>query len=478
MNNLIIVLLSACAGLFTQISLAPAHLYIISFIALIPFFIALEAAKTLKSKLLVGTLTGFFANLTGFYWMILVFKNFFFYPLEQSIALFFLYAFVGHLQFFFFSLFYYFLRKGKENSKFSLSNVLLITLGYTFIDYYTPKLFGDTLGDAFDNQVYLRQLVKVIGLPFLTFICAFANASFFADLKARKLKHSYLYIVFILVCFFIGKNENDKQVQIINQSSEYIQVAAIQPNTSGPDKILAETHPSVRTQNLNELLNDSEDAIKNNPNLDLIIWPETSYPAYYTNVSEYENLMKKKLHEFVLKTHVAILFGLTDRDVDNKLYNSAILIQDDGGKIKSEVYHKVILAFMGEYNPFSKNTPSVLQHGEHPSLLHLKTKAGKEVKIAPIICYEAMSPLYVSEAKRLNPDLIIHISNEAWFGYYGLPYSFFYLASFRSIESEIPMIKDSNSGFSGLILPDGSVKFLGNLNDKEILIMTVPIIRK
>jgi apolipoprotein N-acyltransferase len=475
-----ILTLTAISGLLTQISLSPGHIYFLSFVALVPFFIALNNAEKLKTKFLIGVLTGFFANLFGFYWMILVFKNFFFYSLYQSIGLFFIYCLIGHSQFFLFSIFFHFLKKIKtlKWNKLVFSHLILISLGFTIIDFITPKLFGDTLGNAFDNQAQLRQLSSGLGITFLTLVCSFVNSAIFIDLTNKKLKQSYVALAGVLICLCYGYWKNNKEISIINESKHSIRVAVIQPNTPGPDKINAEQNvPGFKENNANELLKQSKDAIMQYPDLDLIVWPETAYPSFFTNPrSEEDERLKTKLKSFIIENHVPVLFGLTDRDFDEKLYNSAILIQEENGAITSQIYHKVILAFMGEYNPFSKNLNSTLQTGDKPVLLKLKTRSGKEIKIAPIVCYEAMSPTYVRQAKALDPDIIIHISNESWFGYFGLPYSFLALASFRAIESEIPMIKAANSGFSGLVLPNGDIKYRGNLNDKETILMTVPII--
>lgn len=482
MNSLLTLLLTALSGVLTQISLAPAHLYFLSFFALIPFFVSLDKQKTLKGKLLVGLLTGFFANVSGFYWMVLIFKNFFGYTINESYILFLLYALVGHSQFILFAIYFHFLTKWEKADwtvGLQLKHSMLIALGYTLIDYFTPKLFGDTLGNAFDNQPSLRQLSKFLGIVFLTFICSFTSSSIFVDLKNKKIKQTITALIFVVTCGAFGYWENQRQIEIISSVTETIKIAVIQPNTLGPDKLNAESgQDEIREKMTSDILTMSQNAVDNNKDLDAIIWPETSYPAFYTNPTSKKDVeLNLSLKSFVLKNHIPIIFGLTDRDFDGRRYNSVILLEDENGEIKSQVYHKVILAFMGEYNPFSKGRSSSLSTGIKPTLLRLKTRKGKEIKISPIVCYEAMSPLYVQQAKKLNPDLLVHISNESWFGYLGLPYSFFYLAAFRAIESEIPMVKAANSGFSGLILPDGSILNQGNLNDKETIIMNVPIIR-
>jgi apolipoprotein N-acyltransferase len=472
--------LTALSGLLTQISLAPGHIYPLSFLALIPFFIAINESKNLKSKILIGLLTGFFSNLFGFYWMVLVFKNFFFYSLNESFVLFFLFSLVGQSQFLFFSILYSYIQKNTSafRNKHNWIQPIIIAISYSTLDYLTPKLFGDTLGNAFDNQQSLRQLSKIFGIPFLTFLCAFANSCIFVDLLNKKIKQTYLAIALILACGILGEYENSRISNILNSAKTHIKVVVIQPNIAGEDKIKVENGgEEQKNKTIDELLDMSKAAITKDKDINLIVWPETAYPSFYTNpLNKNDVQINNKLKVFVLENHIAILSGLTDRDNDFKLYNSALLVQEQDGKINSQIYHKVILAFMGEYNPFSKNTNSTLQNGDHPTLLTLRTK-GKEIKISPIICYEGMSSLYMSKAKKLNPDLIIHISNEAWFGYFGLPYSFFSLVTFRSIESEIPMIKAANSGFSGLILPTGEIRFKGRLNDKETILMDVPIIQ-
>jgi apolipoprotein N-acyltransferase len=474
-----ILLLTAISGLLTQLSLAPGHIFFLAFFALTPFFYLLSKSDSLKERFFIGLLTGFFANVFGFYWMILVFKNFFLYSMHESIFLFFLYCFIGHSQFMLFSIAFHLMTK-KLKQIWSLSFVLLVASSYSVIDYLTPKLFGDTLGNAFDSQPYLREFAANLGIAFLTFICAFSNAAITSDFIKRQKKNTYFFASFLIICLILGAYLNKQKVELIASANKFLNVATIQPNITGVEKLKVEKEEiNSKERTFSKLKKLSEVAIQNNPKLDLIIWPETAYPAFYTNpFNSTDESINSALKQFVLIHHVPILLGLTDRDESGNTFNSALLIQEDQGLIKTEIYHKVVLAFMGEYNPFAKKTNSTLSHGDVPTLLNLKTKNFGTIKISPIICYESMSPLYVSKANKLNPDIIVHITNEAWFGYFGLPYSFLYLSAFRAIETSKPMIKAANAGFSALILPDGTVTNRSKLNDEEVIQLRVPLVTK
>ena len=71
-----------------------------------------------------------------------------------------------------------------------------------------------------------------------------------------------------------------------------------------------------------------------------------------------------------------------------------------------------------------------------------------------LICYEVIFPDEILRSES-RPDLIINISNDAWFNDYSGPYQHFSNAKFRSVESGLPVIRSSNKGISAIIGPYG-----------------------
>ena len=71
-------------------------------------------------------------------------------------------------------------------------------------------------------------------------------------------------------------------------------------------------------------------------------------------------------------------------------------------------------------------------------------------------------------------ELLVNISNDAWFGEFSGPKQHFVHSRFRSIELGIPMVRSSNKGVSGLISPLGQIIHQVNSKDSEYLDVKIP----
>ena len=94
-----------------------------------------------------------------------------------------------------------------------------------------------------------------------------------------------------------------------------------------------------------------------------------------------------------------------------------------------------------------------------------------EKLILPLICYEIIYPGKI-KTKNQFPDLVINISEDAWFGQSIGPYQHYSKAIYRSVEEGVFIARSANRGVSGFIDPNGrSIKFLniresGNIEHK------------
>ena len=145
---------------------------------------------------------------------------------------------------------------------------------------------------------------------------------------------------------------------------------------------------------------------------------------------------------------------------NNEISNSAILINSDG-KISSS-YDKIHLVPFGEYLPFIEH----IKKYEFIRILTNEKGLSKGKSYDPIstplglarilICYEIIFSNEVLRSK-YEPDIIINISNDAWFNNYTGPSQHFSNAKFRSVETGLPVLRSSNTGISGVIDPYGRV---------------------
>ena len=103
--------------------------------------------------------------------------------------------------------------------------------------------------------------------------------------------------------------------------------------------------------------------------------------------------------------------------------------------------------------PFMKIVTGDIGFESGKEINSIYTKVGN-ARIA--ICYEIIFP------EEINPnneklDLIINITNDAWFGNSSGPFQHFNSSRFRAIEQGIPVFRSANTGISAIIDPYGRI---------------------
>lgn len=77
------------------------------------------------------------------------------------------------------------------------------------------------------------------------------------------------------------------------------------------------------------------------------------------------------------------------------------------------------------------------------------------VRIAPLICYDAVDPGLARRAVRDGAQLLVTLSNDAWFASGDGPLQHFVVAGFRSIETRTPQVRATTTGISGIVTATG-----------------------
>ena len=92
---------------------------------------------------------------------------------------------------------------------------------------------------------------------------------------------------------------------------------------------------------------------------------------------------------------------------------------------------------------------------EHQFLQNTLTKGSKNQdftkKILPLICYEAIFPSFVRKNVDHETELLVNISNDAWFGNSIAPFQHLQIARIRALETGRPILRATNDGLTALI---------------------------
>ena len=308
------------------------------------------------------------------------------------------------------------------------------------------------------------QILSLIGAYSLSLISvSFFCLPFILFQKQNIKKNSFLFLIFLI--FFFGNYLYGK-FKLNNSNYTFdknLSVKIIAPNFS-----LKDYYEEPEILQLEKLIQIS-DAQKNQKTI--FIWPEgIFYESYLEDISQkYKDLFQEKFSE----NHLIILGINHFNDTDSKKYFNSFVLLNHKLEILS-LYNKVNLVPFGEFLPFENilskfGLKKITQgynsfsSGNTREIIDLGNEFNNKL-ILPLICYEI---IYSGKIKKKNqfPDLVINISEDAWFGKSIGPHQHFTKAIYRSIEEGVFVARSANSGISAFIDPNGRV--IKSLNTRE-----------
>ncbi len=274
----------------------------------------------------------------------------------------------------------------------------------------------------------------------------------------KNIKLSIYFVLPFMLVLFLSNSIPKKFISV----KENFHIRLVQPNIKQIDK----WDKTKTLTNLNLLINLTKHDHKKN--IDLVVWPETA--VLFDIMDENNNsLLLKDSFKNIENT---IIGGIRKekKNKNSKIYNSLFLIDN----INNTVYYhdKIKLVPFGEYIPFRsvlKNFKILLggfdfSSGEKLNFLELNNN----VKVLPLICYEVIFPKSTRLSKN-NHDLIVNITNDAWFGSSRGPYQHLALAKIRTVMEGKYMFRVANTGISAIIDYNGNIVEKINLGKPGII---------
>jgi apolipoprotein N-acyltransferase len=193
----------------------------------------------------------------------------------------------------------------------------------------------------------------------------------------------------------------------------------------------------------------------------LILWPETSVPFLFTERPDALTALGDMLADGQMLIAGVVREEGGSANAGSRYYNSVVAINDKGEIV--DAVDKVHLVPFGEYLPFADLFERfgigqlvagpmnfAAGNGRHP----IGVPGG--LRAAPFICYEVIFPDLVA-VDAASSDVIVNVTNDAWFGDTPGPYQHFRQAQIRAVENGLPLLRAANNGISAVVDSRGRI---------------------
>lgn len=214
---------------------------------------------------------------------------------------------------------------------------------------------------------------------------------------------------------------------------------------------------------------------------ELIVWPESSYPK--TKPVDVTDL------GFSFEDHAAsiigaVVVGQKENESGYYVHNSG-LISDFRGKIIKR-YDKSHLVPFGEYVPWpmtgvvDKIVPGMgaFRPGTEFTPTDLAVSESKNIAVGTTVCYEGIFPEIARAYAKNGAQLLVNLTNDAWYEATSAPYQHLLMYRMRSVESGLPFVRATNTGMSAWIDVYGTLHTELGLFERGKQMANVPLIKK
>ena len=360
----------------------------------------------------------------------------------------------------------------------NFSSILFFSAGLGVSDFFRSKILTgfpwNLWAYSFSSSTEILQILNFMGLfAFNLLAITIFTLPAFLFFKINNLKKifvSILTVILILSSYIFGSYQINKNNKLIKTLDKIINVKIISPNF----KLEYDLNIGQIENKLKKLIKYSE---PENDKKTLFIWPEGVFSGYsYEEVLIFDDLIKNNFS----KNH-HIIFGINKLDqTSGSFYNSLLLVNNKFEIVQQ--YNKQKLVPFGEFLPFesvlNKFGLKKITEGQGSFLKGDKKNNIKIdlLNILPMICYEVIFTSIIQEASE-DTNLIVNISEDAWFGNTIGPDQHFVKSTFRAIENGTFLLRSANRGISAIIDNKGTVIKKLNRNEAGNIEFDVPLIK-
>ena len=334
------------------------------------------------------------------------------------------------------------------------------------------------LGISQWKEYPIIQIASYTGVYGISFLIVFLNialgdaifrySTLFRSSFKKGIRPISLYVALLLIVFsFIFGVMQINRYQDSNMQTVQLNTAVVQGGI-----------PQCRIYNekqandaLKTYIKYSDDMLVFEP--DILIWPESAVPQPLRGRGYLSEKYRSELGGLLKKYQIPILLGTIDfglgqykKNEEIPIFNSALYIGGNG--IIIDTYNKIHIVPWGEYTPFEYLFPfkyfyplikSTFGMGRSISAGTKNTifNIEKNVSGAVLICYEDVFPEVARDHVLAGANLLVLITNDAWYPTSNEPAQHLAQAIFRAVENGRTMIRVGNSAGTCVIQPTGAI---------------------
>jgi apolipoprotein N-acyltransferase len=430
--------------------LSPA-VFPLTWVALVPLFWAIFQPLSFREAALTGWLTGFVTHLVGFYWLVYTISVFGGFPYPVSAVIFLVYAALQALQLSLFAVIV---------TRCGLGPLCLFpAIIWVAIEFWFPLLFPWYVANS---QVLFKSFIQsadLVGPYGASFLIIWFNSVCYDALVSCRTQQAVRWQPAAAAMLLIAASVVYGRARLQNVAADMagaqtLALAAVQGNID----VDLKWNPALARRNLQIYRKLSEQA----EGARLVVWPETAVEAW---VPEDLVQLPPDVMPSIDPARTYFVFGSRSfrgrpAGPDFKAFNT-VFLADGVGRVLGH-YHKQVLLAFGEYLPFAgllSKLPAMpfadgFTPGDGPRTLDLPGG----VRIAPLICYEDLMPeLSRAFVKSGKANVLVNLTNDAWYGKTVAPWQHARLAQWRAIETRRSLVRVTNTGVTSIINAKGEM---------------------
>lgn len=349
---------------------------------------------------------------------------------------------------------------------------------WTALEYLRAHLLTgfpwSLLGHTQYASLHWIQVADLCGVYGISFLIAAANGAIYEALFCRETRRQAAFALQTAACVLLlgatwgyGAHRLSPGPSLAPAPNPF-RVALVQANVDQAVK----WNPAFQMKTLETYATLSRSTRFFRP--DLVLWPETALPFFFQEPDP----LSERVRELPRELQSALLFGspaYRRQGNRTRYYNRGYLLGPDASR--TQHYDKVHLVPFGEYVPLkrwlffvSRLVPAA---GDFDPGSRLEPLRRGRLSAGVLICFEAIFPSLARRHVQNGANVLVNLTNDAWFGLTSAPYQHLAMSVFRAVENRRYLLRAANTGISAVIDPAGRIRTRSSLFEKAVLTASI-----